>query len=355
MTASAHEALPLSPVLAIAGPTASGKTSLAIRLAQALSGEIVNIDSVQIFRGCCVGAAQPSSEELAMVRHHLVATLEPNQPCNAALYSQLVSACLHEIQSRAHNPVPKLPLLCVGTSMYFSALVYGLVNQPAATREVSEEIRSLPLEEAYRRLQVQDPLRAAQLHPHDAQRVTRALEAYASSGRPMGEALKSSQLSEQIAPLVLVLCHQRQTLHQRIELRTRSMLSQGLVEETQMLRQAYGPDCAVLQTVGYLEACMYLDKKISEPQLFETICSATRQLAKRQMTYWRNEPIKRGWDCFPQQMPQGIQGKPAKGKLALKEFEVMSLSFSELLQKVQLRLKDELKRPEVWYLDAALL
>jgi tRNA A37 N6-isopentenylltransferase MiaA len=133
------------------------------------------------------------------------------------------------------------------------------------------------------------------------------------------------------------------------------MLSQGLVEETQRLRQTFGPDCAVLQTVGYLEACMFLDKKISEPQLFQKICSATRQLAKRQMTYWRNEPLKRGWSCVPQQTPQAINGKPAKGKLALKEFEVLSLSFSELLQKLQLRLRDELKRPEVWYLDAALL
>ncbi len=355
MTASAHEVLPLSPVLAIAGPTASGKTSLAIRLAQALGGEIINIDSVQIFRGCRVGAAQPSPEELSSVRHHLVAALEPEEPCNAALYSQMVTACLHEMHARAHRAVPPLPLLCVGTSMYFSALVYGLVSQPAASPEISEEIRSLPLEEAYRRLQVQDPLRAAQLHPHDAQRITRALEAYASSGRPMGEALKGSQLRENIAPLVLVLCFQRQTLHQRIELRTRSMLSQGLVEETQRLRQTFGPDCAVLQTVGYLEACMFLDKKISEPQLFQKICSATRQLAKRQMTYWRNEPLKRGWSCVPQQTPQAINGKPAKGKLALKEFEVLSLSFSELLQKLQLRLRDELKRPEVWYLDAALL
>jgi tRNA dimethylallyltransferase len=297
--------------LAIAGPTASGKTGLALAIAahlQAQGGaEIISVDSALVYQGMNIGTAKPTREELAAVPHHLIDIRDPLTAYSAAEFARDALACVHDISSRG-----KLPLLVGGTMLYFKALLEGLNDMPGANPHIREliqveaEIAGWPALHA--QLQVVDPLTAARLAPADSQRISRALEVFRISGKPLSSFQKNldgaaahpgsqdapglSALSFQNVPMLSLEPLHRTWLHQRIEQRFDQMLAQGFLEEVKSLR-ARGDlqiDLPAMRCVGYRQAWEALDGSLPMAELRDRGIFATRQLAKRQLTWLRSMP-----------------------------------------------------------------
>lgn len=294
--------------LAIAGPTASGKTALALALAQRWPVEIISVDSALVFRGMDIGTAKPSAAELASVPHHLVDIRDPLQAYSAAEFVRDASALLGQIQARG-----KLPLLVGGTMLYFKALFEGLDEmppaQPALRAEIEAEAGELGWPALHQQLGQVDPLTAARLSPNDSQRIGRALEVWRASGRPISAfhtrdkaaaAGRPLQIEGQPGLLLSLEPVERTWLHERIAQRFDAMLAQGFLDEMSALR-ARGdltPDLPSMRCVGYRQAWEALDavenagRQALNPQelaeLRDRGIFATRQLAKRQLTWLRS-------------------------------------------------------------------
>jgi tRNA dimethylallyltransferase len=273
------------------GPTASGKTALACSLAERLPFALISVDSAQVYRGLEIGAAKPDAETLRRFPHALIDLREPEETYSAAEFR----ADAAKAMAGAHA-VGKIPLLVGGTMLYFQALVRGLCDLPDADPEVRERIA---LEAATRgwaalhqRLAARDPVAAARIHPNDPQRISRALEVIELTGRPLSEQQKagSSRLPFRLLKLALVP-GSRADLHRRIEARFEAMLSAGLLDEVRILRARPGlsPLHPSMRAVGYRQAWQVLDGAIAEADLARVGAEATRQLAKRQMTWLRRE------------------------------------------------------------------
>lgn len=294
--------------LAIAGPTASGKTALALALAQRWPVEIISVDSALVFRGMDIGTAKPSAAELASVPHHLIDIRDPLQAYSAAEFVRDASALLDQIQARG-----KLPLLVGGTMLYFKALFEGLDKmppaQPALRAAIEAEAGELGWPALHARLGQVDPLTAARLSPNDSQRIGRALEVWRASGRPISafhtrdkaaEASRPLQIQGQPGLLLSLEPVERAWLHERIAQRFDAMLAQGFIDEMSALR-ARGdltPDLPSMRCVGYRQAWEALDaaEQAGHAELTAAEFSelrdrgifATRQLAKRQLTWLRS-------------------------------------------------------------------
>ena len=294
--------------LAIAGPTASGKTALALALAQRWPVEIISVDSALVFRGMDIGTAKPSAAELASVPHHLIDIRDPLQAYSAAEFVRDASALLDQIQARG-----KLPLLVGGTMLYFKALFEGLDEmppaQPALRAAIEAEAGELGWPALHARLGQVDPLTAARLSPNDSQRIGRALEVWRASGRPISafhtrdkaaEASRPLQIQGQPGLLLSLEPVERAWLHERIAQRFDAMLAQGFIDEMSALR-ARGdltPDLPSMRCVGYRQAWEALDaaEQAGHAELTAAEFSelrdrgifATRQLAKRQLTWLRS-------------------------------------------------------------------
>jgi tRNA dimethylallyltransferase len=289
----------------IMGPTASGKTAAALAIAQALPVEVISVDSALVYRGMDIGTAKPSAEEQATVPHHLIDIIDPAEAYSVAQFRDDVLRLVREIDARG-----RVPLLVGGTMMYFKGLTEGLDDLPSADPAVRADIE----EEAARRgwpamhaqLQAVDPVTAARLAPNDAQRINRALEIYRLSGQPMSALLSGRPklaLPFELVPLALEPSD-RGVLHARIATRFDQMLGQGdeagLVGEVARLR-ARGdlhPGLPSIRCVGYRQAWDYLDGTIDRATLRETGIIATRQLAKRQLTWLRAMPERAAFDCL---------------------------------------------------------
>jgi len=280
---------PLPRAIFLMGPTASGKTGLAIQLRQKLPVDIISVDSALIYRGMNIGTAKPDKDELALAPHRLIDIREPEEAYSAADFSRDALAAMAEITAAG-----RMPLLVGGTMLYFKALLEGLSPLPPADMAVRQRI----LHEAeadgwtamHRQLQDIDPVSAARIHPNDPQRISRALEVFFVSGKTLtelthisGEALPYQVHQFAIAP------ENRQLLHQRIEQRFHQMLAAGFEQEarTLYLRGSLHKDMPSIRSVGYRQMWSYLSGEIDyNEMIFRGIC-ATRQLAKRQMTWLR--------------------------------------------------------------------
>ncbi len=299
--------------LCIAGPTASGKSALALRLAQEVGGEIISVDSAQVYRGLDIGTAKPSAAERAAVPHHLIDITEPSAAYSAAQFAAAARHFIDEIRSRGH-----VPLLVGGTMLYFKALRDGLSALPqadAALRaQIDAQARELGWPAMHAQLAQVDAASAARLAPNDAQRIQRALEVFALSGR----ALSSLQGQPTTAPLPLPMLAlepaARAWLHERIAQRFDAMLQAGLVAEVQRLRARGDLNAAMpsMRCVGYRQAWAALDAG-NLAALRETGIAATRQLAKRQLTWLRSMPRTTLACDAPSFMPQAL----AQAKLLL--------------------------------------
>ncbi|HEY9254024.1 MAG TPA: tRNA (adenosine(37)-N6)-dimethylallyltransferase MiaA [Stenotrophomonas sp.] len=290
--------------IALMGPTASGKTALAIEWAQRLGGEIVSVDSALVYRGLDIGAAKPEAALQAAVPHHLLDLRDPWQTYSAAEFSADARLAIAQIVARG-----RIPILAGGTGLYFSALLDGLAQMPAADPEIrarlTAEAAAVGWEAMHRRLAELDPVAAARIHATDPQRIQRALEVHALTGRPI-----SYWQAQPAAPrlplrvLKLVLSPpDRAVLHDRIAKRFDTMLEQGFLDEVRRLRalpqmQAVPVplDLPAVRAVGYRQAWEFLDGAVDAAAFRERAIQATRQLAKRQLTWLRGELDARWFD-----------------------------------------------------------
>ncbi len=336
-------------LLVVAGPTASGKSEAAVRLAKSFNGEVLAVDSVQIYRGCDVGSAKVSPAEQGGTRHHLLDVCSPAEPCNAARFCEMAEAAAAEIRARG-----KAVIACGGTTLYLKALLHGLADLPPGDIRLRQELDRLDNETLFQRLAEIDPETAKRLHPNDRLRVSRALEAHAVSGIRASSAFSEHAFrNPRCRSLILVLCWPRDLLYARINRRSSRMLEEGLIRETEALMQAFGPQIGVLKTIGYAQARAFLEGNLREEELPLQIAMETRRFAKRQMTFWRNEPVKRNWTIRPRPDEDGIyvgaesgSSRSAKGVRALKK------SFSELEREIA---QARPQGVEVWYLYAPAL
>ncbi len=275
--------------LCLAGPTASGKSAIALALARGLEQpvEIISVDSAQVYRGMDIGTAKPSAMQRAAVPHHLIDIIEPTQAYSAARFVAEATQLIAQINARGH-----LALLVGGTMLYFKALLHGLDTLPGADAALRAALDAQAVTQGWPALHAElarvDPLTAARLAPADAQRIQRALEVYRLTGRPLSAFHGSAAKPTFRAPLIALEPQDRAWLHARIAARFHEMLGAGLVDEVRILR-ARGDlraDLPAMRCVGYRQAWEALEQGNVEP-LAERGIAATRQLAKRQLTWLR--------------------------------------------------------------------
>ncbi len=275
--------------LCLAGPTATGKTAVALALAKRLPVEIISVDSALVYRGMDIGTAKPSAAERAAVPHHLIDILDPSQTYSAARFVADAMALVAEIRGRG-----RLPLLVGGTMLYFKALREGIAAMPAADAALRREIDALAAERGWPALHAElaqvDAATAARLAPADGQRIQRALEVFRLTGRPLSAWQRSTATVDGLAwPMVALEPQSRGWLHARIAQRFDTMLAAGLLDEVRALRARGNLNAALpsMRCVGYRQAWQALDEDRLEG-LREAGIAATRQLAKRQLTWLRS-------------------------------------------------------------------
>ncbi|MEK7877957.1 MAG: tRNA (adenosine(37)-N6)-dimethylallyltransferase MiaA [Pseudomonadota bacterium] len=291
------------------GPTASGKTGVAIELARALPCEIISVDSAQVYRHMDIGTAKPDAATLAQAPHHLIDVIEPDEIFSAARFRNDAQASMREITGRG-----RIPLLVGGTMLYFKTLLEGLSELPEADPAVRLMIDTIAEEAGWpavhRELQRVDPETAARLEPNDSQRIQRALEVYYITNRPLSAILKKPKyVYFPYTPVKLALVPgDRAELHARIAARFEAMLELGLIGELRKLRADYALDASMpsMRCVGYRQAWQYLDGEIGLAALREQGVAATRQLAKRQLTWLRGMKEVTEFDCLADDLSEQV-------------------------------------------------
>ena len=294
----------LPTAIFLMGPTASGKTALAVSLAERFPLEIISVDSALVYRSMDIGTAKPDAATLARAPHHLLDIRDPTDAYSAAAFRDDALALMAEIVARG-----RVPLLVGGTMLYFRALLQGLDDLPRADAALRKQLEAEAAARGWPALHAElaeiDPATAARLAPNDSQRIGRALEIFRLSGKPMSALLDRTQadLPYQVLQLALIPSD-RAVLHQRIADRFDAMLAEGLLDEVKALRQAFAlaPDLPAMRAVGYRQAWAYLDGEISLDQLREMGIAATRQLAKRQLTWLRSWPDAVELDCLAEDL-----------------------------------------------------
>ncbi len=300
--------------LAIAGPTASGKTAAALAIAREMPVEIISVDSALVYRGLDIGTAKPSAQELAAVPHHLIDIRDPLQAYSAAEFVRDATQLIHEIHARG-----KLPLLVGGTMLYFKALFDGLDDMPKADAQVRAALEAEAQAKGWPALHAElaqvDPVTAARLAPGDSQRIQRALEVFRVSGRPLSsfhttKTIATGAYAARATTLISLEPSDRAWLHARIAQRFDAMLAAGFLDEVKALR-ARGdlhPDLPSMRCVGYRQAWEALDGLFPMSELRDRGIFATRQLAKRQITWLRSMPQRRVVHCdAPDALQQVLQ------------------------------------------------
>ncbi len=283
------------------GPTASGKTAMAMRIARELPCEIISVDSAQVYKGMDIGTAKPGAALLKEAPHHLIDVIEPHERYSAARFRDDALALMREITERNH-----IPLLVGGTMLYFQALTEGLNELPEADPMIRLMIDTMAGEQGWpavhARLARVDPETAARLEPNDAQRIQRALEVYYVTNKPLSELLKKPKyVYFPYSPIrVSLVPGDREVLHTRIAQRFEAMLEAGLVAELRTLREEYALEAGMpsMRCVGYRQAWEHLEGRIDAAALREQGIAATRQLAKRQLTWLRAMEGVTEFDCL---------------------------------------------------------
>lgn len=291
----------LPPAIFLLGPTASGKTGVAVELVQHLPCDIVSVDSALVYRDMDIGTAKPDAATLAAAPHRLIDLIDPTESYSAAKFRDDALAAMAEITARG-----RIPLLVGGTMLYFKALREGLNDLPEADPEVRAALDAEAAEKGWPALHAElaavDPETASRLKANDSQRIQRALEVYRLTGHPLSHILAQGNdgaLPYRVIPLALVPS-ERAALHERIAQRFDAMLAQGLIEEVAGLRDKYALNLGLpsMRCVGYRQAWQYLDGEFSRAELREKGIAATRQLAKRQLTWLRAMEGLHVFDCL---------------------------------------------------------
>ncbi len=304
----------------IAGPTASGKSSLAVSLALKTGGEIISVDSRQCYKMIDIGTAKPDREDLLRVPHHNISVLELTETDTVSAFRKRALQSAGEIEARGNTVI-----FCGGSSLHLKSLIQPLDDIPASNKtnlaELEQKARTNGLESLYRKLTEVDPKYAKQMDGLNRQRIMRALDVWMQTGKPFSSFHKNRELKLPDHYLFFSLHHPRKVLHQRIEKRADAMLEKGLVKETErILKAGYSPELQALQTVGYKQVIQYLNAEISYEKMVADIKTATRRYAKRQITWLRkwsfadviNRYTKSEQECV-QYIQQRVAAESQKG------------------------------------------
>lgn len=287
-------------ILALVGPTGSGKTKTAIQLCKELDGEIVSMDSMQIYRGMDIGTAKATIAEQHAVPHHMIDIVDPDQVFTVSMYREMACKAIDDILARG-----KLPVLVGGTGLYLQAISYEMsLGEKGANSALREELQRIAAqsggpEKLHAKLQIVDPDTAAKLHPHDTRRVIRALEIYETSGKAKSEQRNEDRIEGPYRVLVYGLSLPRDQMYARINARVDQMMQEGLVEEVKsLLRQgvAPNPDGGAMQAIGYKEIVSAILGEMSLEQAVSLIKQSSRRYAKRQWTWFRRDQRTQWFD-----------------------------------------------------------
>ena len=297
------------PAILLMGPTASGKTGVAVELAARFELEIVSVDSAQIYRHMDIGTAKPGPELLARAPHHLIDILDPTERYSAARFVEDAAALMAEISARG-----RVPLLTGGTMLYFKALQEGLTDLPPADADVRLVIDAMAADSGWPALHHElrriDPDTAQRLQPADAQRIQRALEVFYLTGETLSAHIARGRSAGPPYRLVALALEpsERTALHQRIAARFETMLELGLIGEVRRLREIYDLNASLpaMRAVGYRQVWQYLDGELGLASLREKGIAATRQLAKRQLTWLRAMPEAIRFDCLDDDLAEQV-------------------------------------------------
>ena len=277
-------------VLFLVGPTASGKSKVALLLAKKLNGEIISCDSMQIYRGMNIGTAKPTARKQKAIPHHLIDLLSPKAECSVFKYRELVLKAIDTIHKKG-----RIPIIVGGSGLYFKAVVDGLAVQSGKQTKIRRNLESIAtskgLTSLYNKLKKLDPDRARQIHPNDKRRIIRALEILESSNHPSKDQKPQAHGLEQqgIRPLVFGLLRNRDELYRRIETRVDEMFKEGWINEVKNIKRT-GLSCTARAAIGYQEILQYLCGQINLIETQMVIKKRTRHLAKKQMTWFRHDP-----------------------------------------------------------------
>ncbi len=297
-------------VIIVLGPTAAGKSEIALRLADEKGGEIINADSLQVYRYLDIGTGKPSAEERARVFHHLIDIVDPDEDFNVAMFRRLALVKAAEIADRG-KPV----VVCGGTGLYIRALTRGLFNGPQTSpelrRRLEEEIDQHGLGKVYHRLAQLDQAVVGLIHPHDRQRIVRAMEVYELTGKPMSAWQKEHAFKESpFETLKIGATRERGELYHLIDRRCERMVQEGLLEEIRTLvDKGYGPDLKPMQSIGYRHMGLVLKKELKLEEALTSMQNDTRHLAKRQLTWFRQD-LEINWfhpDMERQKIVQAVE------------------------------------------------
>ncbi|MFT8887553.1 MAG: tRNA (adenosine(37)-N6)-dimethylallyltransferase MiaA [Ethanoligenens sp.] len=314
------------PVIAVVGPTASGKTRLAVELALHYGGEVVSADSMQLYQGMAIGTAQPTHEEMRGIPHHLIGVRDPAIPCSVAEYVAMAKACITDIHARG-----KVPVVAGGTGLYVDSLLAGRTFEETERNDalrirLRQEADAQGGQALLDRLAGFDPETAAKLHPHNLGRIIRAIEVYETDGVTMSELQRRSKLT----PSPYRTCKiglgfaDRAMLYAKIDARVDAMLEAGLLEEARVLfARADVRDSTAMQAIGYKELAAYLRGDCPLEQAVEDLKRATRRYAKRQMTWFRRAAdicwIEAGMGKFEIICEQAVRGIDKSNTLCYNE------------------------------------
>ena len=277
----------VTPLLVILGPTASGKSAIAMEVARSSGAEILSVDSMQVYRGMDIGTAKPTAAERAEVRHHAIDVVEPTEAFTTARFVELADAVISDARARG------VPLIATGgTPLYYKTLFEGLFEGPTANAEVRERLRALPNDDLFKRLVEVDPAAAARIHVNDQMRLVRALEVYELTGRPISSFQTNWGSQRMRHHAVWVgLAWEKEALNRRINARVKQMIEAGWVEEVRALLDRHGTlSKTAAEATGYHELIEHVHGRLPLADAVEQIKIATRQLARRQMKWFRRFP-----------------------------------------------------------------
>lgn len=275
-------------ILIILGPTAVGKSRLAIELAKKLNGEIISADSMQVYFGMDIGTAKPSKEELEEVSHHLINIMPPDKPWSVSDFVNNAKSLIVEIAKNG-----KLPIVVGGTGLYLNALIEGYtfpeIKKDIQVRlKLEHEVKAFGSLHLYERLKKIDPESAKNIHYNDTKRIIRALEVYELTGHPMSQLKSKDEESLEFKPVIIGLDLDRHELYKKIEARIDEMLAKGLIDEVRaLIKEGYDPKLTSMQAIGYKEVAEHLHGKYTYDELVNILKQNTRNFAKRQMTWFR--------------------------------------------------------------------
>ena len=279
-------------VVVVAGPTATGKTALALSLARSLDGELVGADSVQVYRGFDIGSAKPTQKELSGVPHHLIDVVDPDAPFDAARYRAMAAEAIAGVAARG-----RVPIVVGGTGLWIRALLRGLVPLPPPDPAIRARLDQRAVEHGAPALHAElvqiDPLAASAIHPNDQLRIVRALEVHEQTGQKLGDLRAQHALgAARYDAFIVVLDRARGDLDAAIVTRIRAMLDRGWVDEVRALRARWGPDVRAMQAVGYRDVLAFVEGRLGRDELEAHAYKSTRTYTRRQRTWWASEEVQ---------------------------------------------------------------